>query len=75
VTQAAQPFFRPSQARHRKARFDRPAFQRYHHRIDVGQIEIVCGNADGLHRAQAAAGQRVGEIGGAGVIVGDAAKR
>ncbi len=70
----AQPFFGGARARHGKARLDRPALQRHHHRIDVGQRQIVCGHADGLHRAQAAAGQRVGEIGGAGVVVGDAAK-
>jgi hypothetical protein len=71
----AQPFFGCSRARHRKAGFDRPAFQRHHHGIDLGQFEIVGGHADGLHRAQAAAGQRVGEIGGAGVVVGNTAKR
>ncbi len=71
----AQPFFRRARARHREAGFDRPAFQRHHHRIDFRQRQIACGNADGLHGAQAAAGQRVGEIGGAGVVVGDAAKR
>src|SRR4029079_6538081 len=37
--------------------------------------EIVRGNANRLHRAQALAGQRIGEIGGAGVVVGDAAQR
>ena len=40
-----------------------------------GNVEIVRRHADGLHRAQAAAGQGVGEIGGAGVVVGDAAQR
>ena len=44
-------------------------------RIDLGQREVIRGHADGLHRAQALAGQRVGEIGGAGVVVGDAAQR
>jgi hypothetical protein len=70
----AQPFFRRSRARHRNARFDRPALQRHHHGIDFRQRQIVRGHADGLHRAEAAARQRIGEIGGAGVIVGDAAK-
>ncbi len=71
----AQPFLRLARARHRKARFDRAALERHHHRIDFGQRQIVRGHADGLHRAQAAAGQRIGKIGRAGVVVGDAAER
>ncbi len=64
-----------SPGRHRLARLDRAALQRNDDGVDLGQLQIVGGHADGLHRAQALARQRVGEIGGAGVVVGDAAKR
>ena len=70
----AQPFFGRPRARDGKPRLDRPALQRYHHGIDFRQLELIGGYADGLHRAQAAAGQRIGEIGSAGVVVGDAAE-
>ena len=55
----------------------RPAVldQYAHHRIEFRQRQISCRHADGLHRAQATAGQRVGEIGRASVIIGDAAQR
>jgi hypothetical protein len=74
-TAAPQPFLGGARARDRKARLDRAALERHHHRVDLGQHEIVRGYADGLHGAQPAAGQCVGEIGGAGVIVGNAAQR
>ena len=72
---AAQPLFGGARARHRKARFDRPALERHHHRVDVRQHEIAGRHADGLHRAQPASGQRVGQIGRAGIVVGNAAQR
>ena len=69
-----QPFLGRARARHGKPRLDRAALQRHHDGIDLGQLQIVGGHADGLHRAQAGARQRVGEIGGAGIVVGNAAQ-
>jgi hypothetical protein len=72
---AAQPFFGGARSRHGKAGFDRAALERHHDRVDLREREVVRRYADGLHGAQALTGQRVGEIGGAGVVVGDAAQR
>ena len=71
----AHPFFRGARFGHRLRRLDGPALQRHHNGIDLGQLQIIRRHADGLHRAQAAARQRVGKIGRAGVVVGDAAQR
>ena len=70
----AQPFFGGARLRHRLRRLDRAALQGDHHRIDLGHGEIVRRHTDGLHRAQARTRQRVGEVGGAGIIVGNAAQ-
>ena len=72
---AAQPFLRGARTIDRNASLDRAALERHHHRIDLGQREVVGRHADGLHRTQALTGQRVGEVGSAGVVVGDAAQR
>lgn len=68
-----QPCLGRARARHRKSRLDRAALQRHHDGVHLRQLQIVSGHTDGLHRAQSGARQRIGEIGGAGVVVGDAA--
>ena len=73
-TAAARPFFRRAGAHHRQTRLDRAAFQRHHDGIDLGQRQVSEEHADGLHRTQTRARQRIGEIGGTGVVVGDAAR-
>jgi hypothetical protein len=74
-TAPAHPFFRGARFGDRDTGLDRAAFQGNDDGVNLGQLQIVRGHADGLHRAQAAAGQRIGKIGRPGVVVGDAAQR
>jgi hypothetical protein len=71
---AAQPFLRRARTIDRNVSLDRTALERHHDSIDLRQREVVRRHPDGLHRAQALTGQRVGEVGGAGIVVGDAAQ-
>jgi hypothetical protein len=58
---------------HRVGRRDGARFQRHDDRIGFG-IQGAVGNTDGLHHAHAGAHQVVGQIGGAGEVVGNAAE-
>ena len=69
-----QPRESPPRSCDRLVRDDRADLQGDHDRVDVRQSEPAVGDADGLDRAQAVARQRIGEVGRAGVIVGDASQ-
>ena len=67
-----QPAARGERLRHRVGRRNGARLQRHHH--GIGLRGLALRGANGLHRVHAAARERVGEVGGPGEIVGDAAE-
>ncbi|MNS92665.1 hypothetical protein D3C72_1268080 [compost metagenome] len=72
----AQPLQRGQRLGHGLDGRDGAGLERHHQRIGFANVlhGAHVGQADGLHGAHAIAHQRVGEVGGAGEIVGDAAQ-
>ena len=72
---SAQPAACRERLLDRELRLDRSRLERDDDRIGVERRRrSVAGNADRLHRPHAGADQVVGEVGGAGEVVGDAAE-
>ena len=67
-----QPAQRGQRLRHRVGRRNRSRLQRDDDRIDLA-VERAVRDADRLHRAHAGAHKVIGQIGGAGEVVGNAA--
>ena len=70
-----QPAQRSQRLRHRIGWCDGARLQCDDNRVGVNGCRSVVRHADRLHRAHAAAHKIVGQVGGAGEIVGDAAEQ
>ena len=69
-----QPGERAERLLDRLADRRRARLQRDHDRVGLRQRQVGARNAVDLHRAQAALRQRVGQVGGAGEVIGDASE-